>query len=574
MGHIFIAHGDITQIAASAIAYSTSGAFDGSGRLYTAFRDNVPGFTAGYKALRQLKERPSVGDAFWIPMVADPQLRGVVAVVTVGRGRSLPDKTTTSVRSAICTAVKHLRTKSGQARLLIALPTFHAGVGGGHRRLLEIARIQISAANSVLQEPEMADVDVAIVAYTRSLYHVYLHARQLELGRLGAEHAASPPPPLAAAIRNRECVFFFGAGMSSGAGLPSWSALVRRLSEDLDIASQPPGDLEYFLDLAQWHRENVRDPTKTVESIVARLFDTREQGRRPTLAHYLLLAQPFQHVITTNYDGLIEQTLRALRRHHHRVVRQEDVALTGRSDGPSVIKLHGDASSGQHVVLSRDDYETFFTRRPAMATLLEGLLLNRTFFFVGYSLRDPNFRQIYNRIADMLAEAKRPAYATTFEDITPYQIEQWQRKGLHLVPIPGHDIPDKARHLLLWLDRLAEVATRDPQTFLAPDADARPGPLDKLRAHLRDAALEAQRLCGRDLSPAQAALVAQIFTLLIDLGWRPPSNRLLSNLLTNLARSLGGDRPDARRRLLARALAHTVKLKDADEIWAKLEPHS
>ena len=55
----------------------------------------------------------------------------------------------------------------------------------------------------------------------------------------------------------------------------------------------------------------------------------------------------------------------------------------------------------------RFDYATFFERRPAMAILLEGLLLNQTFFFVGYSLRDPNFRQVFSRIARMLREARR-----------------------------------------------------------------------------------------------------------------------------------------------------------------------
>jgi len=58
-----------------------------------------------------------------------------------------------------------------------------------------------------------------------------------------------------------------------------------------------------------------------------------------------------------------------------------------------VVKLHGDAAHPDEVVLSRDDYDEFFARRPALALLLEGLLLNRTFSSPAYSLRDPNFRQ-------------------------------------------------------------------------------------------------------------------------------------------------------------------------------------
>ena len=136
---------------------------------------------------------------------------------------------------------------------------------------------------------------------------------------------------------------------------------------------------------------------------------------RPTLAHYLLLSLPVRQVVTTNYDDLLERALEALKRYPVKVVRQEDVARTGRGDGVHVVKLHGDAAEPDEIVLCRDDYDEFFERRPAMALLLEGLLLNRTFFFVGYGLRDPNFRQVYSRIARMLREARRPAFATSFE---------------------------------------------------------------------------------------------------------------------------------------------------------------
>src|SRR5262249_60716773 len=109
---------------------------------------------------------------------------------------------------------------------------------------------------------------------------------------------------------------------------------------------------------------------------------------------------------------------------------------------------HGDAAHPEEVVLARDDYEEFFHRRPAMALLLEGLLLNQTFFFVGYGLRDPNFRQVYHRIARMLREARRPAFATTFEaggDSGAYLTRQWRHKQMHLIPIPGDSHPDQAQ---------------------------------------------------------------------------------------------------------------------------------
>src|SRR5205807_4025120 len=127
----------------------------------------------------------------------------------------------------------------------------------------------------------------------------------------------------------------------------------------------------------------------------------------------------------------------AIKRYPVKVATQQEVARTGQAGGVFVVKLHGDIGCPEEIVLSRDDYDEFFERRPAMALLLESLLLNQTFFFVGYALRDPNFRQIHSRIARMLREARRPAFATSFEtqgDVAAYLERQWRRQQLELIP--------------------------------------------------------------------------------------------------------------------------------------------
>lgn len=578
MGYVFIAHGDITQISASAVAFSTSSELEGDGWLYSGFQRNLPGFSDNYAALRETARGAPVGNSYWLPLTGCGPLRGVVAVVSVGSG-SDPGTTEKSqweltVRVAIETAVRELGRRGTQEQLLIALPSFHVGVGSGRCQLIELARTQIRTAREVLARADMAAADVVFVTYTRSLYHVYLHARQLE-DQAGAEPRTdsgelTPPPALAAAISRSECVFFVGSGLSSGAGLPSWSSLIQHLSADLGLTTDAADEHDYYLDLAQWHRENITEPGRTIENVIADLFSTGANGYRPTLAHYLMFALPFDHVITTNYDDLIERALSALRLRHFRVVDQEDVPATGQRGGRSVIKLHGDAPTRRGIVIARDDYDTFFSRRPAMASLLEGLMLNHTFFFIGYGLRDPNFRQIYSRIADILADAKRPAYATTFDPASPYLIQQWQKKGLELLPIFGRNAAEKSRNLLIWLDRLAELAIGDPQTFLAPTPDSTPGRLGRLREQLMAVGAEVEDLCYHRLPPADAVLLAPIIELVIQLGWRPSSNRPLSYALEMLAESLA-ERPAIQSRILALALEHTVQLEDVDAILKKLD---
>ena len=288
-------------------------------------------------------------------------------------------------------------------------------------------------------------------------------------------------------------------------------------------------------------------------------FSDPKLAPRPTLAHYLAMSLPVGHVITTNYDDLLERSLTALKRYPVIVVRQEDVARTGGLDGVHLVKLHGDVDEPGEVVLCRDDYDEFFERRPAIALLLEGLLLNRTFFFIGYGLRDPNFRQVYGRVGRMLREAHRPAFATSFESAGvagKFIANQWREKQLHLIDVPGSDEVEKQGNLLRFLDRLADrVASSTPRLLLSPGAKV-PEPLGRVKDLLLAVGEELTMLC-RDhragpLSGADAGLLADALEFLADQGWRPPSGTgtTLCRLWENLA-GLTGDPADRRRRLVA-----------------------
>lgn len=562
-GHLFIALGDITQLSAHAIAYSANDALDRDGNLYSAFAAHVPGFADKYDRLRKENRPRRIGDTFWLPLDTGRLPRGVVAVVSAGESTSDEDPAALAVRSALTAALRELRTAGGsEERFLIALPTFRVGKGSEHAHRLDSARAQIAAAKEFLDAND--GVDVAFIPYTTPLHQMFLEARR-EL--LGDQRSDTPHyPELEQALIDRECVLFVGAGVSSGAGLPDWDDFVRRLIEELGIEWHDRLD---YLDLTQWYRERF-GPDKLAE--VIRQTCTTEA--HPTLAHYLLLSLPLRHVITTNYDDLLERTLSALKRHPLKVVHQEDVARTGRDD-VFVVKLHGDSRHADEIIVSRDDYDEFFARRPAMALLLEGLLLNQTFFFVGYGLRDPNFRQIHSRIARTLREARRPAFATTFEasgDSGPYLIEQWSNKQLRLIGIPGQTRAEQQQALLRFLDELsAQVALRTPRLFLAPDVRASEVllPLRRLLAEEAGAALAS--LAERELTEPDVRYLAEVLEFLTAHGWRPEAraNLDLCRLWEHLA--IHAEGAGEQRRLLILALRTAEAFVDVERIRGRIQ---
>jgi O-acetyl-ADP-ribose deacetylase (regulator of RNase III) len=560
MGHLFVIHGDITQLVTDAIVYSTRRALDGSGDLYSAFAAQVPGFEAALKQLRELRPDLEVGQSVWV-MHPSSQPTGVLAAISVGGAQDKLERSSRVVQSALRTAVTGLREAGRKGFIQIALPTFLAGKGGGKSQLLGLARAQLEAAQAVLAEPGMEEVDAIFVAYTKAIFHTYLAARR-GLGQVA--HGLPPPPAeLVQALRDRDCVLFVGSGLSLPAGLGSWSGLIADLQARLGLSADAvPDTVEGYLDLAQWYRDAfAHDGHEGLDQVVGRHFDRPDAQLRPTLAHYLLFSLHPKTVITTNYDRLLEKTGQVLRRPVTRVVAQKDVPLAGRGEGTCVVKLHGDVRTPGSIVLSRDDYDHFFQKRPALTLLLEGLLLTQTFFFVGYSLRDPDFRQIHSRIALMLEEAKRPAFASTFDAHGPHAQAQWQKKQLELVGLPSEG--DRARTLALWLDALADRVLDQPPILLAADSDDEvPEALLEVRSRLLEAAFEVERLCRPNLLPDEARHLARVLDALVALGWQPRGPFPMWRLWHDLALSL--PEPAEQRALLRRALTHTERLSDVE----------
>jgi len=572
-GQVFITQGDITRLGADAVAVTSGFAFSRKSPGFAALAEHAEGYEFEAEYVRA-KDARAPGKPYWVPCHDSRAPLGVVFVTPHARTRraDASDPAYVGVQEAITTAAAGLRAKTAQP-VLVALIGFRMGEGGDREDRLRSARAQVRAAYDALAELE--GVDVAFVLDDASKYEIFLDARRRELKERDVTRTPFDPRwmPLVEAIKNDECVLFVGAGLSLNAHMPSYRKLIEALAQGVGITEELASDVDSYLDIAQ----AFRDQGKDVEEVIAALFGAGAHQAKPSLAHYLLLSMPIRLVITTNYDHLLEETLEALRRYPLRVVDQDDIAQTGYRDGNYVVKFHGDAEDG-NVVLSRDDYDGFFTRRPEMASLLEGLLLNQTFFFLGYSLRDPNFRQIYSKIDLMLRTAKRPAFATTLEPVKGYVREQYARKQLRLVEL-GPDAPLLAdappeqwqeereqapRRLLAFLDRLAEEVSEGRRLFLAREAAPTSGaegtaltPLAEALALAGDRLVEAS---AAPLTPEEVRIAARTLAFLSEHGWRPKRGGGVT--LTGLWRKLAENLPTRewtareKRQLLTTALRY------------------
>jgi len=570
-GSLFVAHGDVSQLSADALVYSTD-LYGRPGHLHAAFCRHVPGFEAAYaQALRSKGissgRRLFAGETLWVALPRDEQnkvraLQGVIVVGVIGRDRALNRKIVTATIKA---AAHHLKPASDGGRLLVAIPGLRMGAAlaqrqeseEGHRERVEAARAQMEAAREAITARD--DLDVAFVAYTPDIYHLYEKARREAMGQEPGEEM-TVPTPLAQAIQAGECVLFIGSGLSSGAGLPGWQALVGKMAAEMGLTQAAQGSTDYFLDVAQLYRDRASGRERLAALIRAEFGGTRA---KPTLAHYLLMGLGVRHVITTNYDTLLERALTALRRDPIKVVKEEDVARTGETGAHFVVKFHGDAEAAESaVVLSRTDYDHFFRDRPAMASLLEGLLLNQTFLFVGYSLSDPNFKQIYARVARILKASKRTAYAVQFDaGVSEQTRDDWKSRQLELLDVPGEGA-EQGHHFLRFLDALAAAVSDEPKLFVG----ARTGLRDALAALGEEVGSASSR---DDLGAEEVRHLASTLAFLTRHGWRPSVQHSAWQTWGQLAKRSGDD-PARKRMMLREALKHTESLKDADIVRAEL----
>lgn len=568
-GDVYIVHGDIARCQADALVFSTSTTLLGDGELFSSFHQK-DGFTQWYAALAKDQAR-DIGETDWLaPRGKEP---GVVLVRSVGKDNPVDPgpHAAAMLRRALRRAVDELGAK-GQRRLVL-VPALLTGRGGGHAQRLEVAKRLIEEAyRFVGEEPQ---VDVAFVLFTPSTHALYRHARR-ELGRAPSSVALAAAAPLRNAIQDRECVLFVGAGVSAGAGMPSWNALVQDLAARAALPCPDTLSTQEKLAIAEeYRRRSAVGSVAPVMEVVAQHFGT---PTAPTLMHYLLAQLDCRYVFTTNYDRLLEHTVELVKRPWLRVSHARDVPSTSRLDATHVVKLHGDAlPAGQlpsndaygDVVLSTADYEHFTEERAAFDLLLGGLMLNHTFLFVGYSLSDPNVVYTWERILGFINGRSREAgYARRAFGLA-FSNEEAQLAGLDWISNAGTDLGSRAREQRRALDALAEYVV-NPAQMLARDAESGTD-MSPVREALAEAAAALEKALAKDASrpPDETAALAVIATSLYALGWRHGTGR--PSLWEKLALA-ARERPDEQRHLLERALLQATSQEEVTRLRETLQP--
>jgi hypothetical protein len=134
------------------------------------------------------------------------------------------------------------------------------------------------------------------------------------------------------------------------------------------------------------------------------------------------------------HDTLLERGFDEAEREHYVIVEEQQLSIGVNPRTVTLIKLHGDLDHPHRIVASEADYDRFINRNPLLVTYVSNLLITRTPLFIGYSIDDPDFRQIMAVVSDRLGQLTRKGYALTF-GASAYERNRFERRGVRCLDL-------------------------------------------------------------------------------------------------------------------------------------------
>lgn len=282
------------------------------------------------------------------------------------------------------------------------------------------------------------------------------------------------PEPFLDDIVQGRCLPFVGAGFSLNAKTPKgkkmldWDGLGKKVAATLQ-------DYQYTTAseaLSAYSHEFSR--VKLVEFLSSALLITTIQPAKP---HEEFCKLPFERVVTTNFDFLLEQAYARISKYCIPLVSEDQLAVGDSQAGIRLLKLHGDLHHPNRLVVTEEDYDAFLKSFPLLATHLSSLLIEHTAFFIGYSLDDPDFRQIWQVVKERLGVLRRPAYVLQI-GAAPHTVARYERRGVKVINLPktanrsyGETLEVVFRELLeYWSSKVILLSTAtepEPQAELS-----------------------------------------------------------------------------------------------------------
>jgi hypothetical protein len=278
-------------------------------------------------------------------------------------------------------------------------------------------------------------------------------------------------PRIAKLIAKGRCVLCVGAGISrvydtvnisdNDHILPNWPDLLKLLlnracdssyldAKDVSELSRAVDDKK-FLFVAEALKK--RMGSKEFDDSLELIF--RNPILKPNNRHSLIAALPFDAIITTNYDKLIETAYARIGPIPpvYCYDNSPDVIASLAVNKFFILKAHGDIDRKNTIILTASDYRNMVYRQPGYRAALNAMFITKTILFIGYSLGDTDINLVLETVSESFSAKGTRHYALLPEGgIGSEEAQHWKEFfGIHILTYKateGHPEIEKFLHRL------------------------------------------------------------------------------------------------------------------------------
>ena len=343
-------------------------------------------------------------------------------------------------------------------------------------------------------------------------------------------------------LRGGGAIALIGAGSSARVGYPVWGKLLTLMAEEIlrlrprvqDELTQLAGAEDQL-----WRAEEYRRllGPDNYAALMRQIFGPKD-GRVDRL-HELLVRLPFRHVLTTNYDPVLEdahtQVLRVPSRRiewRDQAEVQEFIQKLGDPAGHErrYVYLHGRYNDPESLVLAESDYASHYHMRADTLPKLWSLMATQRVVSIGFSLSDLDIMALFRLVKGQLGHgAPRHFAVLAMDSRKDSSIERRRLAGKYGIEPVFY--PWSANHAALV--ELVEKLLRDTDSSMASPASTA-GPSGSIEAPIAPESPSESRppllTAGQyvRLQREARAVVERLKALGSQLGWRSVEARVES----------------------------------------------
>lgn len=220
-------------------------------------------------------------------------------------------------------------------------------------------------------------------------------------------------------LSQKRLALFAGSGISVPSGLPAWDGFVDeyiKACSKLNSIVDPKLRFDNIIDDAKKYKN--KDLIQTITALKEKIRECKEEhgintdfcddalnkmfySVKPNEYHRLIVSTDYKHIITTNYDALLEDAAddlgyTKLLTRSYSYTNKQSLSMAIYSGETSIIHAHGKIADIKldEFVLTKDDYLAIMKHNEGFRLVINTVFLTNSVLFVGYGGSDPHFEDI------------------------------------------------------------------------------------------------------------------------------------------------------------------------------------